>query len=529
MTQAQALDILKMGHNVFLTGAAGSGKTYVLNQFIDHLAENKITAGVTASTGIASTHLNGMTIHSWSGIGIRDELTKSDKKKMQDNSQLSKRLRDSKILIIDEISMLHGNTLNMIDEVCRLLKDKEKPFGGLQVVLCGDLFQLPPVTKYVPGEERAPTNFAHTSDAWKNASLKVCYLSEQHRQGTDELVGILNAIRDDEVEEFHADTLMQRKGVEVKDNEIITKLYTHNADVDTINIQELKKLDGEERSFETERVKGGQSITDRLIASCLAPENLSLKRGSEVMFVANNPQQNYVNGTRGQVVNFTKEDGYPIVETRDDRIIVAKPFSWKLQDGEKVRAEISQIPLRLAWAITVHKSQGMSLDAAEIDIGKSFEPGMGYVALSRVSSLDGLYIKDINNMALQMHPEVKSFDGILRDKSTQLSSHIEGMNKDDINKLHDRVIKALASTKSSSQKAKNEPDNYDKELFQKLRKWRADTAKDASLPAFVVLHDSTLKHLSDRKPKKLEDLGSIPGFGSTKIKKYGQEVLDIIE
>jgi len=125
MTQAQALNILKLGHNVFLTGAAGSGKTYVLNQFIDHLKNNSITVGITASTGIASTHINGMTIHSWSGIGIKDNLSKSDKKSLLDNSQLSKRLAETKVLIIDEVSMLHGNTLNMIDQVCRLLKDKE--------------------------------------------------------------------------------------------------------------------------------------------------------------------------------------------------------------------------------------------------------------------------------------------------------------------------------------------------------------------------------------------------------------------
>lgn len=528
MTQTQALDILKMGHNVFLTGAAGSGKTYVLNQYIDYLGDKKIIAGITASTGIAATHINGMTIHSWSSVGIKDELSKSDKKKLLDNNQLVKRLADAKVLVIDEVSMLHGNMLNMVDEICRILKNPDKPFGGLQLVLCGDLFQLPPVTKYVPGEERGPTDFAHTSQAWANASLKVCYLSEQHRQGDDELIKILNAIRDDYVEDYHAESLMQRKGLSLPKDVAVTKLFTHNADVDRINAQELKALDGEMHSFLTERVKGGVAITDRLIAGCLAPEQLELKKGAQVMFIANNPKDNYVNGTRGTVVNFTNQDGYPVVETFDDRIIVAKPFSWKLQDGDKVRAEIAQVPLRLAWAITVHKSQGMSLDHALIDIGKSFEPGMGYVALSRVSSIDGLFIQDINNLALQLHPEIRDFDKRLRKLSTQLSDHIQKMDNKTITDLHDRVATALAPKLTKSGAVSNEPQDYDEKLFDKLRKWRTAEAAENSLPAFVVMHDSTLKHLADKKPKTRNELKKIPGLGSTKVERYGSSLLEVM-
>lgn len=525
MTQSQALDILKMGHNVFLTGAAGSGKTYVLNEFIDQLKSQKIPVGITASTGIAATHLNGMTIHSWSGVGIKDKLTDFDIKKLKEKSQLTKRLNETRVLIIDEVSMMHGNLLNMVDQICRELKDKEKAFGGLQVVLCGDLYQLPPVTRYEPGEERGPVDFPYGSDAWKKANLKICYLSEQHRSGDDELVQVLNAIRDNDVEEYHVDMLMQRKGIKPAADDVVTKLYTHNADVERINKQELDKLTGEIHSYETQRAKGGQSITDRLIASCLAPENLNLKKNSEVMFVSNNPKDGYYNGTRGTIVNFTKEDNYPVVETKDGRIIVAKPFSWKLQDGEKIRAEITQIPLRLAWAITVHKSQGMSIDAAEIDIGKSFEPGMGYVALSRVRSLDGLFIKDINNLALVMHPEVQELDIGLRKTSSQLASHVEAMNKDDIQKLHDRVVGALSPKKTVSSAKANEPTNYDDKLFDNLRKWRASVAKESSMPAFVILHDSTLKHLADRKPTTLDELKLIPGFGTLKVEKYGESVL----
>jgi len=261
---------------------------------------------------------------------------------------------------------------------------------------------------------------------------------------------------------------MQRKNVEPSKEVAITRLYTHNADVDRINNEQLDKLRGESKVFTVQRIKGGIAITDRLIKGCLAPEELELKIGAEVMFVANNPKDNYVNGTRGKVVNFTKEDGYPVVETKDDRVIVAKPFSWKLQDGEKIRAEIMQTPLRLAWAITVHKSQGMSLDAAEVDIGKSFEPGMGYVALSRVASIDGLYIKDINNMALQLHPEIKSLDGILRKQSSGLAKSIEDISSEKLESLQGRVVDSISSKTTKKTKVNKDPEDFEKKQVCQL-------------------------------------------------------------
>lgn len=523
MKQSQALDIMKMGHNVYLTGAAGSGKTYVLNQFIDYLKKHKIPTGITASTGIASTHINGMTIHSWSGIGVRDEITKQDLKKMAQKSQLSKRLARCRVLIIDEVSMLHGRTLDNVDQVCRYLKDDDKPFGGLQLILCGDLFQLPPVTRYEKDQERPETDFVYRSDAWKSAKLKICYLSEQHRQGDDDLIDILNAIRTQEVEQYHVDSLAERRGASTQD-EVLTQIFTHNIDVDQLNNRQLADLEAEEEVYFTNIIKGGKKTTQKLIDRCLAPERLILKQGAQVMFVANNPQYDFVNGTRGTVVNFTNEDNYPVVETLDGRIIVAKPHSWKLLDGDKVRAEISQIPLRLAWAITVHKSQGMTLDAAEIDIGKSFEPGMGYVALSRVRSIDGLYIKDINNLALQIHPQILEFDSYLNERSGQLITHIEAMDDEQVKALHQRVREALIP-KETELTDSDAPKDYDKDLFEKLKKWRYGVAKKKSVPTYVVMQDSTLKHIANSKPTSEEELLLIPGIGPSRLEAYGEDVI----
>jgi len=197
MTQGTALDILKLGYSVYLTGAAGSGKTYVLNQYIDYLEKNEVDIGITASTGIAATHMGGVTIHSWTGLGIRDRLTEQDLSNLTEKQYLAKRFEKVKVLIIDEVSMMHHFRLDMVDELLRAFKASPLPFGGIQVILCGDFFQLPPISR--KGE--APSRFIYHSKVWREARFKICYLEEQHRQTDDESLRILNDIRNDEVSE----------------------------------------------------------------------------------------------------------------------------------------------------------------------------------------------------------------------------------------------------------------------------------------------------------------------------------------
>lgn len=513
MTQREALDILKLGHNVFLTGAAGSGKTYVLNEFIAHLRKHKIGVGVTASTGIAATHLGGMTIHSWSGIGIKDSLSSADLEKLLTKSRLKTRFAKTKVLIIDEISMLHGARLDLVDQVCRAFKDESKPFGGLQVVLCGDLFQLPPVTK-----NRELPDFVHKSQAWRRMKLHVCYLDEQHRQDDNELLSVLSAIRSNEVDESHFLDL-QEKFRPVPDGSTITRLYTHNSAVDEINQGELDRLDTQRQTYAM-TTKGSKKVVASMIASCLAPEVLVLKLGTEVMFVANNPKEGFVNGTRGQVVGFDDETHAPLVAS-PDKTFVVEPFSWQLVDGDRTVAELRQLPLRLAWAITIHKSQGMSLDAAEIDLSKSFEPGMGYVALSRVRNLDGLYIKGMNNQAMVVHPEILILDKTLRSKSDSAVSSLNSIDKKAVKQHHEKVISALGPPPQ-------EPVDYDTALFEKLRDWRYEISKKKSLPPYAVLNDKTLKSICVLLPANEKELLVISGIGPAKLEQYGQDVLKII-
>lgn len=428
MTQKTALEILKMGQNVFLTGPAGSGKTFVLNQYIDFLKRQGVEVAITASTGIAATHMNGQTIHAWSGIGIRDALTWQEAKELATDGELHARYRRTKVLIIDEISMLDADRLDAVEQVCRATKDPFLPFGGLQVVLCGDFFQLPPV-----GTNQKPVRFAFESRAWQAMNVKVCYLEEQHRHEDDRLKALLNAIRSGKVtDDTYA--LLEERVQALQSEEIISgdvaKLFTHNADVDVLNDLRLHKIDGQAYAY-TMKSWGKKKLVETLQKNCLAPERLVLKVGAQVMFVKNNFENGYVNGTLGRVTGFHDTTKMPIVETFAGREVAVASAEWQLADGDEIVASIEQLPLRLAWAVTVHKSQGMSLDAAEIDLRKSFEFGMGYVALSRVRRLSGLYIRGLNERALQVHPVVQEKDGALRQASDQVRAEFSAVSKED--------------------------------------------------------------------------------------------------
>ena len=244
MLQSQALKILKSGKNVFLTGSAGTGKTYTLNQYIQWLKDHRVPVAITASTGIAATHMNGTTIHSWSGIGIRDVISLQTIENLRTKKYLMKGIENTEVLIIDEISMLHRNQVDMVNQVLKSLKNNPAPFGGMQVVFSGDFFQLPPVSRTMePSREK----FAFMSKAWQEAAPHVCYLTEQFRQTDNDLNEILNKIRSKNIEE---ESIAKLKSTLTNIHSIEpTQLYSHNADVDRINSQELLKLKTEARTF----------------------------------------------------------------------------------------------------------------------------------------------------------------------------------------------------------------------------------------------------------------------------------------
>lgn len=413
MKQDEALEILKMGYNVYLTGQPGSGKTHLLNRYISFLKRRGVEVGVTASTGIAATHMEGITIHSWAGIGIKDALSDSDLQQLLKKRRLQKRFQQTKVLIIDEVSMLHAHRLDLVDRVTRAFKNSGHPFGGMQVVLCGDFFQLPPVSK----AGGPPPLFVNRAKSWNEMGLKVCYLSEQYRQVDSEYLALLGAIRENSVDQKIRGLLQKRYRAKILGSVKPTNLYTHNIDVDRINERELAKIPEKPQRFIMES-HGPRSLMVLLKQGCLAPEELVLKPGAVVMFVKNNFNQGYVNGTLGRVLGFEEEG--PVVKIRGGEEIVVLPETWSIEEGGRVEAEISQLPLRLAWAITVHKSQGMSLEAAEVDLSRSFEPGMGYVAFSRIRSLSGLRLMGFNQMALEVKQEILMLDQALQTQSDRV-------------------------------------------------------------------------------------------------------------
>lgn len=412
MKQSQALDLLKTGRNVFITGPAGSGKTHVVNAYIAYLRQNSIEVGVTASTGIAATHMGGMTIHSWAGIGVQSYLSEGDLESMAEKPYLAKRFEKVKVLIIDEVSMLHHFRLDLVDQVLRAMKLPNEPFGGVQIVLCGDFFQLPPVARFGEPQSR----FIYEADSWSAAGFTICYLEEQYRQKDDVMLTVLNEIRAGDVSKDTHKTLQSRIGARLDGPVEPTRLFTHNEDVDSLNETELARLPAEEEVEYQMTWRGKDFIVETLKKSCLAPEKLRLKVGARVMCVKNNFEQGYVNGTLGTVV-VCRGGQDPVIMLAGGKRITMEKASWKIEEDGVVKAEIIQYPLRLAWAITVHKSQGMSLDAVEVDLSRSFEPGMGYVALSRVRTLNGLSILGMNEKALEVNDAVLEFDEQLRKAS----------------------------------------------------------------------------------------------------------------
>ncbi|HWQ99882.1 MAG TPA: helix-turn-helix domain-containing protein [Candidatus Methylomirabilis sp.] len=411
MTQDTAFAILKTGANVFLTGEPGAGKTHLVNRYVAWLRSHGILPAVTASTGIAATHIGGMTIHSWSGIGIQKKLAEEDFGRLLENERLVLRLSQARVLVIDEISMLDARTLECVDSVCRSLRRDGRPFGGIQTVFVGDFFQLPPVSN----PEGESPEFAFHSSAWMDAAPTICYLSEQHRQDDAPYLSLLAGLRQGVItEEGHA--LLRSRSADAQVGESHTRLYSHNVDVDRVNKEKLDALPGEAYVYRMES-RGTARVVASLKKSCLSPESLDLKIGARVMFTKNNFEEGYVNGTLGDIKAFDEDDGMPIVRTLSGRNITAEPSEWAIMDGGRTLAKLKQLPLRLAWAITVHKSQGLTLDSAVMDLSRAFEYGQGYVALSRVKSSSGLFLLGLNERALQVHPEIQESDGGFRRQS----------------------------------------------------------------------------------------------------------------
>jgi len=471
MLQREALEILKTGSNIFLTGVPGAGKTYVVNEYIQYLEDKGIYPAITASTGIAATHIGGVTIHSFSGIGIESNIDDYKLEKILEREKLVKKIQNTKVLIIDEISMLDAQTLDNVNKVLKAIKNPELPFGGVQIIFVGDFFQLPPVAR--KGEMK---NYCFASSSWKEARPLTCYLEEQYRQSDEVFTKLLLAIRANEIEEDHIeilDSLVKKtnkkfgiknsfkeqtgKGEEWEEETVeieespkskeevekegvyinILELHSHNKDVDQINEENLKNLEGKEFVYKM-LTTGKSTLVESLIKTCLSPETLRLKVGAKVIFTKNSLDGEYANGTLAEVVEL--ESWYIKVKTKSGRMIDVKQADWSMEDDGKVKAKLSQYPLRLAWAITVHKSQGMSLDEAIINLGVAFEYGQGYVALSRIRNLKGVYLKSYNAKSLRVNESISEFDQKIQKDSRFIQNKFLKADRDKLIETQNRFI-----------------------------------------------------------------------------------------
>jgi len=459
-----------------LTGEPGSGKTYLVNEYVNYLREKNINVAITASTGIAATHINGMTIHSWSGIQIKRELTKHDLNKIASSKYIVNRVHKTRVLIIDEISMLLPETVAMVDQVCRKIKQNDLPFGGIQIVFVGDFFQLPPVrnmqvfnidkqtglwNETCDQNDQNTNRFAFDSPAWIKSQPVICYLSEQHRQEDGEFLALLSAIRHNAFCDQHLCLLETRQFLITKVPLQSTKLFSHNADVDRLNDEVLSKISRKVHEF-TMTSSGPPPLIDAIKKGCLSPDKLYLKVGACVMFTKNNLKKGYANGTLGEVVEFDNTTGYPIVQVRNGNQVMVEPMDWMMEEGDRILAQVAQIPLRLAWAITVHKSQGMNLDEAVMDLSDVFEFGQGYVALSRVRRLSGLFLLGWNDKTFQVHPEILEKDKEFRNASQATTRFFDQLTKKAMrDRQHNFIISSGGKPCDLNQKTKKKEFSFD--------------------------------------------------------------------
>jgi len=416
--QKNAFESMINGENVFITGPGGSGKSHVINYFVDYFKNNLETKDekiyVTSSTGLSSLLINGITINQYAGIGVFDKENDYYVKRINRNKAIKERWLKTKTLIIDEISMISADFFEKLDLLAQKIRKNKSPFGGIQIILSGDFLQLPPVKS---------TNFCFESFSWDITIQKTFYFNEIIRQKEVSFQNVLNKIRigivDEEVRNT-IDTCYQRK-LENKDGIIPTLLFSRKDMVKKYNEEKLNDLihkNNEKHLYESKYVFS-KKIKDESKPGYIElinnqynniDDNILMTKYSQVMLNVNMPEEGLANGSRGVIIGFSfNEYKNPIVQFLDGKILEIKPHDYKIEENNESVIK-RQIPLIHAWAITIHKAQGMSLEYIQTDIGQSiFEYGQAYVVLSRIRSLEGLSLMNIDYSKIKAHPKIIEF------------------------------------------------------------------------------------------------------------------------
>ncbi|KAK5989155.1 ATP-dependent DNA helicase PIF1 [Cladobotryum mycophilum] len=452
--QEHVLDlVVNQNKSVFFTGPAGTGKSVLMRAIINKLrakySREPDRIAVTASTGLAACNIGGITLHSFSGIGLGKEDASALVKKIRRNQKAKNRWLRTKCLIIDEISMVDGDLFDKLSQIGRTIRNNGRPWGGIQLILTGDFFQLPPVPD---GAQKRDVKFAFESATWGTSIDHTIGLTQVFRQRDPEFARMLNEMRLGQISQATVEAFRAlARPLQFDDGVESAELFPTRAQVDGSNERKLRELPGKSYRFDSLDT-GDQVIRDKLLSNMMAPKSLELKVNSQVMLIKN-LDESLVNGTLGKVVAFSDEktfdmnspdsfdsdmpdamakarkklgafghDGdssssvqkFPVVQfiATDgvSRVILCQPEEWKVElpNGE-VQAKRTQLPLILAWALSIHKAQGQTLERVTVNLGKVFEKGQAYVALSRATSQQGLRVLGFDKTKVMAHPRVITF------------------------------------------------------------------------------------------------------------------------
>ncbi|KAJ5356568.1 hypothetical protein N7517_011177 [Penicillium concentricum] len=460
--QKAVLDaVVERGKSMFFTGSAGTGKSVLMREIIAKL-RNKYRKepdriAVTASTGLAACNIGGVTLHSFAGIGLGKEPVPELVKKIKKNQKARNRWLRTKVLVVDEVSMVDGDLFDKLEEIARRIRNNGRPFGGIQLVVTGDFFQLPPV----PDGSNREAKFAFAAASWTTCIQHTILLTNIFRQRDPEFANMLNEMRLGKITPSTIEAFRRlSRPLDVKDQIDATELFPTRAEVDGANSARMGRLSGEVMRFnavDSGTIQDPQH-RDRLLSNCMAPPMIQLKKGAQVMLIKN-MEDSLVNGSIGKVVAFMSEDYFDSYKENDknftddatasdderahrarkklkpmgfkegpasmarkwplvsfvqpdgsERHLLCQPETWKIElpNGE-VQAQRQQVPLILAWALSIHKAQGQTLQRVKVDLGRVFEKGQAYVALSRAVSQEGLQVTRFEPRKVMVHPKVVDF------------------------------------------------------------------------------------------------------------------------
>lgn len=539
----------KTDMSLFLTGKAGTGKTTFLRDVVRHTKKKCI---VLAPTGIAAVNAGAMTIHSFFQFGLGPFIKgviepKSD---FRINKSKLELIRNLQLLIIDEVSMVRADLMDHIDVELRRIRRNSKPFGGVQLLMIGDLQQLPPIAH--GGEDDLLRQYYKTLYFFSSAALKsmkysCIELKTVYRQTDGHFINILNHARECTLTNQDISDLNTRyiPDFSPRPEDGYIRLMTHNRQVDYINATEMAKLDSHPFTFEA-------AVTGTFPEESYPTANsLTLKKGAQVMFIKNDPERRFINGTLGEIRSIDK-NCIAVRLAESGKTIEVEPMEWQniryqfddetKEISSKQIGRFKQYPLKAAWAITVHKSQGLTFDKAIIDVHAAFSPGQAYVALSRCRTLEGLVLSSPVSASVFMKDKAVdaymnyiycpvqelAFSSCYEYFEYEKKPESEAVGSEE--KVNAKKVNAerINTEKSDAEKPAVPAKIPDTALARELRSWRYERANEIDKPAFVVFSNAALAGIAHLRPTTLTELLKVPGVGPAKVNAYGEEIIGIV-